>query len=438
MQPDQTGAEGTETRWAPIEGECMAVDSRRRALDRLRAAFRAGLAGPVLITGEPGVGKSWLAGRFAEGLPAGWRSAEVEIASALDGLELLRLAADPLGLELADRLGVARLRLGAGLRDELADGRSWLLILDEVQRASAGAWEEIQALSNQLGRPGGFAAMILLGETALARELSMDRRRGWAGRLGLHIHLPPLDLDEARALLRPEGGLGEAELEAIHRDARGNPRAMLRIAAARGLTPGRVVAEPLDPDRRVGASWRFRTLPAATEGRPDAEAAPPAGRDLPAPADDLPAPADDLPARRHPSLIPARPPIRFEEGLVEVGWEGDLEAEPTTRPEPTPIEAEALTPAEGDRDEELVEDRYAALQAWAEWSRNRERSAPAAVDPPADDPAPGDVDEIEPHPAEPASAHVASGPLAVPSVRAEPPQDFAPYGPLFGRLRHSL
>ena len=72
-------------------------------------------------------------------------------------------------------------------------------------------------------------------------------------------------------------------------------------------------------------------------------------------------------------MIPSRPPIRLEDGLVEVGWDGDLEAEPTYADSPT-TDQETSLPAEPHSDEELVEDRYAALQAWTEWTRNRERS----------------------------------------------------------------
>lgn len=427
MLPDHAGAMGIETRRSPLDVERLAVNSRRRALDRLWAAFRGGLDGPALITGEPGAGKSWLADRFAERLPAGWRSAEVEITSDLDSLEVLRLIGDALGLEMPDRLGAARLRLGDGLRDADADGRSWLLIVGEAQRASAGAGEEIQALMTRLGRPGGFAAMIVLARTELARDLVLRRRRDWANRLGLHIHLPPLDLDEARALLRPDCRITDPELETLHRDAMGNPRAMLRMAAAWGRVSRPAVAEqPADLGRPATRSRLPRLVPGVERPAPGETRTPPGGT---AP------PTDDLPPTRLPSLIPARPPIRLEEGLVEVGWEGDLEAEPTHTEGP-PAEPEIVTPAdEAERNEELVEDRYAALQAWAEWSRNRERPISAAADPATMGLTPAEHDNSEPRPDDP--AHEEAGHVPA-TIRPEPPQEFAPYSQLFSRLRHSL
>jgi general secretion pathway protein A len=429
MHLDQSGAAGIEMRVSPLDADRLAVTSRRRALDRLWAAYRAGLCGPVLITGEPGAGKSWLVRRFAEGLPAGWGSAEVGMTSALDGLEMLRVVGDGLGLEMPDRLGAARLHLEAGLGDAAADGRGWLLVIDEVQHATGATWEELQALSARLGQPGGFAAMFLLGRTELARELATNRRRGWANRLGLHIHLPPLDLDDARALLRLEGRITEPELETLHRDTMGNPRAMLRIAAAWGRASRPAAARPPDRGQRPAPSRIPRHL-AGGETRPRETTG---GDDEPA-GYGVPALADDAPARRPPSLIPARPPLRFEDGLVEVGWEGDIEAE-ATHPEIATSEPEAVATDEDERAEEVVEDRYAALQAWAEWSRNRERSAPVAGDPPAADVAP-DLEILDPRPADPADDD--SGPLGASSIRAEPPQEFAPYSQLFSRLRHSL
>lgn len=427
MQRDEAGAMGIGTRRSPLDVDRVAIGSRRRALDRLWVAFREGLSGPVLITGEPGAGKSWLVDRFAERLPAGWRSAGVEMTSAIDGPEMLRLIGDELGLEMPDRLGAARLRLRAGLRDAEAEGRGWLLVVDEVHRATPAAWEEIQALSNRLGRADGFGAMILLGRTELARELATDRRRGWANRLGLHIHLPPLDLDEARALLRPDGRITEPELETLHRDAMGNPRAMLRVAATWGRPARPAAPEPVEPVRRAPTS----RLP-----RPASIVAPPPLRDDETSDGGPAAPADDLPSPKLPSLIPARPPIRLEEGLVEVGWEGDLEAE-SARAEIPLTEPEIIPPIDrAERDEEVVEDRYAALQAWAEWSRNRERPGPAAADP-AVGIASDEDNGLESPRTGPPHDESDTGPGPA-TIRAEPPQEFAPYSQLFSRLRHSL
>jgi general secretion pathway protein A len=431
MQPNQARAIDNEMRRSPPEAGRFVVGSRRRALDQLRAASEGGPRGPVLITGEPGAGKTWLARTFAEGLPAGWRSVEVEMTSALDGVEMLRLVGDRLGLEMPDRLGAARLLLRAGLRDAAADGRRWLLVVDEAQRATTEAWEEIQVLSDQLGGSGGFAGLILLGRTELARELAARRRHGWADRIGLHIHLPPLDLDEARELMGREVCLTEPELETLHRDALGNPRAMLRILEA-WARASRPVVTPRETDRQA-ASFRLPRAVLRGEPRRDEcadERATVAGIGVPTPVDDLPAP-------RLPSLIPARPPIRLEEGLVEVGWEGDLEAEPT-RPESS-SSAPVTRPSSGaDPGEELVEDRYAALQAWAEWSRNRERTDPAAAEPAIDANAIAPDEGTQPAPGPAGAPRGDSSPLPASSVRAETPHDFAPYGQLFSRLRHSL
>ena len=60
-------------------------------------SIREGASGPMLITGEPGAGKTWLAERLVDELPTGWRALSVELTSGLDALEFLRLVADALG-----------------------------------------------------------------------------------------------------------------------------------------------------------------------------------------------------------------------------------------------------------------------------------------------------------------------------------------------------
>jgi general secretion pathway protein A len=123
--------------------------------------------------------------------------------------------------------------------------------------------------------------------------------------------------------------------------------------------------------------------------------------------------------------------------LVEVGWEGDLEAE-LVRAEDSGKEWDDPGARVADPNEELVEDRYAALQAWAEWTRNRERSlqAGSAAAMPAPPVEPMKDPETTPG-AGPITAAESSSASPAASIRSESPHDFAPYSQLFTRLRQS-
>jgi general secretion pathway protein A len=433
MQPDQCDGEQTRP-WGCNDPAQFAVLSRRQALERLQVAVDDGLPGPLLITGEPGAGKTWLAGRLVDSLPAGWRAVSVDLTSTLDALEFLRLVADALGLPMTERLGVARLRIRAALEDDSTDRRSWLLIVDEAHRGSSEVWEEIHTLAGSLGRAGGFAAMVVLGRTEFARELATRRLDAWAARMSLHLHLMPLDLDEARELLSFYGRAAGLEqfaphLEELHRDALGNPRMILHLTKSRTQAPrpgretdasggrGPRLGSPKLPDRH--GSRITRPVETTDEFIPPESSA---------------ATAVDLVASRTPSLIPTKPPIRLEEGLVEVGWDGDLEPE-LTRAEGPPTNRESSSPVGPGLDEQLVDDRYAAMQAWTEWSRNRERSAKPEAPP-------GGPDLSEPASANPDGSiregrPGSTGPSSPANVRAGSPHEFAPYSQLFTRLRQS-
>ena len=276
-----------------------------------------------------------------------------------------------------------------------------------------------RSLSNQLGRPGGFAAIDPAGPDRAGPRAGRAAPRRLGQPPGT-AHPPPAARPGRGACSSwaSTGRITEPELETLHRDALGNPRAMLRIAAARGRASRPAAAEPPAhrppgrADARAHAPSRESSPPGRADRRPADRPSGPGGRCGRSP--------------RLPSLIPTRPPIRLEDGLVEVGWEGDLEAEPT-RPEVAPSEPEVEPPGEADPGEELVEDRYAALQAWAEWSRNRERSAPAAADP-ATDAAPTATDDDDDPGSHPAGS--ARWRLRLPSRLLGPRRDARTTSPL--------
>ena len=117
------------------------VSSRRTALETLRKAVSLEPAGPILLTGEPGTGKTWLCQRLVDELAGRWGFVSVEMSEALDPLDFLRLIGEGLGIETGERLGGARVALARALEDDLSDGRSWMLVLENAQNATAAGLE---------------------------------------------------------------------------------------------------------------------------------------------------------------------------------------------------------------------------------------------------------------------------------------------------------
>lgn len=390
MERSRRRASGEPSRASRPNGRERAVASRRSALKALDSAILGDqeTAGAVLLTGESGSGKTWLWRRLADEAPADRRFAVVEATPGLDPVDFLNLAACAMGLDPGDRLGTIRVALARALGDEAADGRSWVLVVESAHHASPDVWGEIEALCGDRRPNQGFAAVLLVGQTELARRFAARPQATMAARVVRHLHLPPLDADEA-AQLAAATDLDPAELDQLHRDAAGNPRRLLRLLADRRPRPRGAVARSAPPSRL--ADQRPRPAPA-----PALQAA------------EIAAPP--------PPLVPPRPPIREEEGLIEVGWAGEPDDEAET------LESEGVETAEVESvptGDEAIDDHYAALQAWTEWTRNRDRTTAE------------ESEEVETEDEAEESEEVGA------DHRGEPPHDHAPYGQLFTRLRQS-
>jgi general secretion pathway protein A len=343
------------------------LPSRRVALEACHAGLATGL---VLITGEPGIGKTWLAGRLAASVAEPQRWVAVDVGPGDGPAELLRAIGHSLGLDTG---GDLRLRIGDDLAERSRDCRRIGLIVDETHLASSAVLEEIRLLSNRAGRPEGFAALVLVGQTALLRRLSTKVLRPLEARIAARVHLRPIDADEGATLLEAAGVRGEvATLDRLHRDASGNPR-RLQVLSTRA---------PL-------AAANPPTLAPPTVGFTG------------------------------PSLVPAKPPLRAEEGMIEVGWEPEHE---TSQAVPERVSAKASVGTEPA--EEVVDDHYAALQAWNEWSQNQGRR-PAITATATESGTFADVGDLA----------VPSALTTLPQVWADQEQGFAPYSELFSRAR---
>jgi hypothetical protein len=401
----------------------------------------------------------------------------VDATSGLTAIGFLQLVGNALGVDRVDSVAAGRLGISGMLSEDALEGRSWSVVVEDAHLASPEVWEEIRALSNHLGEAGGLSSLILAAHSELLGRMGTRELAVISGRISDHFHLPPLDVDECRALLGESAlpgieSLDESTLQAIHRDARGNCGEILRLARRR-LTS----TPPLrDTPRPVGLTGRRD--PAETPPGPHIENVEPAVP-LISPPQPISAASDPIVARidselpvptvrpearsdRPLPLLPSRPPLRLEEGLIEVGWKGDetplnAMAEafevaprvPDPRAEAARLDestsaasrlehAEAAPLLDEDaEDEELAEewvnDPYAALQAWAEWARSRGTESTGEAGPlvQAD---PTDPTRVDDRPSGPGSS---VAPSSGTTIRAEPQHEFSPYGQLFSEARKS-
>jgi general secretion pathway protein A len=373
------------------------------------------------------------------GLNSDWAVVLIHLARSMDGVDMLRLMGSALGRAIPDQLASARLAIESKLAEYSTDGRQVLLVIDDAERASADVWDELSVIADQLGRPSGVSALVVVGHTELARAVRDVRYPGFAPFFKEHIHLGPLDLDEARELIG--SSFAGVTLEELHRDSRGNPSVLWKLAGALrgklafekgasaageqtqiGIAPTAQASVAPAIDSRVPASSTIAVAEARVAGQSAAS-----GRQLPR------------------ALVPSRPPIRDEDGLVEVGWAGDLDSEldePETRE--VALAAELGAGQASALAEEPISDRYAALQARSEWTR--------AVDPDSagDNLSPHSrirVNDVETNDEnnegderEAAGARVtaeANSSSGQPRVRVETEHDHGPYSELFSRLRQS-
>jgi general secretion pathway protein A len=177
--------------------------THKKALSYLGYGLNQG-EGFVVITGEVGSGKSTLVAHLKEKLDADRMSVAEVVTSALDGEEMIHVAARSFGLDVEGRDKAAALAaIEHFLHEEARNGKRCLLIVDESQNLSIGALEELRMLSNfQLGSHP-LLQTLLLGQPEFKRllagspELEQLRQRVIAAH-----HLEPMQPGEIEPYVR--------------------------------------------------------------------------------------------------------------------------------------------------------------------------------------------------------------------------------------------
>ncbi|CAN5735151.1 hypothetical protein BH23PLA1_BH23PLA1_22590 [soil metagenome] len=389
------------------------LPSRTVALGECREALDEG-NGPLLLTGEAGVGKTWLCQRIAEQDAGSDAWVRLDLSPTLTPTGLFERIGQGLRLPELGQRADPRRALTEELIERRTDGCSIGLIVEEAHNGTAALLEEIRLLSSGLGRPDGFRSMVLVGLTGLAQRLETRPLAALRTRLSGQVHLRSIDVEEARLLLAaliPDRSWSWPVVEAIHRDSAGNPRRLLRWAR-RGSN--------LRVERSSLLPKRARTPARSTRIEPEPS--------LPI------APSSAGPSEVElPNASSCRPPLRAEEGLIEVGWAPEPAIVGSQAPAET-IKPVSLANPLAPSGPEPILDRYAAIQVWNEWSGG------GNLDPLLESVSLEEADgKLTPLGEAVAKAEIGASVRSAggQQIRAENHQAFAPYSQLFSRLQSS-
>jgi type II secretory pathway predicted ATPase ExeA len=213
--------------------------SHERALARLADGLADG-EGVVVLTGEPGSGKTLLCHCLIERLGSSVRTAFLTNSRFGDRAGLLQAILYDLSLPYENRSEQEmRLALTDHLLRTYAEGHGTILVFDEAQHLTPDLLEELRLLGN-LEAPAGKAVQVVLsGQPALLETLRRPELAALAQRLAVRAPLGPLALQEAADYVlhhmrvsggRPERLFADDALELLARQTHGVPRLINQAA----------------------------------------------------------------------------------------------------------------------------------------------------------------------------------------------------------------
>ena len=214
--------------------------THRKALSYLGYGMAQG-EGFIVITGEVGAGKSTLVAHLMQKIDPERLTVGQVVTSNLDGEELVHVAANSFGLDVAGHDKAAALSaIEAFLHAEAREGRRCLLVVDESQNLSVEALEELRMLSNfQLGAHP-LLQLLLLGQPefrkVLAEHADLEQLRQ---RVIASHHLEAMEPGEVEPYIKHRlecvGWEGNPEFESalfaeVHAATGGIPRRVNQVA----------------------------------------------------------------------------------------------------------------------------------------------------------------------------------------------------------------
>ena len=185
--------------------DLLETEPQRECAARLAFIKRRG--GILLLTGDPGVGKTLALRHFAEGLNENLYRPVYTPLATLSGADLLRHINQKLNLQSRASKSALYLQIQQELLDSKElKGKTVVLIIDEAHLLKTSSLQELRLLTNFRMDSFDPFILILCGQSDLKRMMDFAILEPFAQRLTLRYHMPPLTQpDTAHYLVTRQG-----------------------------------------------------------------------------------------------------------------------------------------------------------------------------------------------------------------------------------------
>lgn len=191
--------------------------------------------GLLVLTGEPGTGKTLLLRRFLQWLGQRNSSSAYIFHSHVNSAGLFALIAQDFGIAVdSTKKSDVLAALQRWLQLRQAEGDSPVIVIDEAQALSTRALSELCLLLNLENSNGKLVQILLAGQTELDEKLRQPELRQLRQRIGARSRLPLLTLEETEeyvtSRIRTAGAANTAGIfpseavEVLYSHAHGIPR----------------------------------------------------------------------------------------------------------------------------------------------------------------------------------------------------------------------
>ncbi|PCD03556.1 general secretion pathway protein [Sphingomonas spermidinifaciens] len=240
MYDTHYGLTGRPFQLTPDPGFWFDTATHRKAMAYLGYGLAQG-EGFIVITGDPGAGKTTLVGHLMGRIDRERLHVIQIVSTQVDAADLLGLVAAGLGIAASQPKAQLLGAIERGLHAVARGGKRTLLIVDEAQSLPVDSLEELRMLSNF--QAGGYPLLqiFLLGQPEFRHVLhgagSLEQLRQRV--IAMH-HLDPMGVEEVEAYLihrlkvvgwdgRPS--FDEGAIAALHVWSGGVPRRLNQLAA---------------------------------------------------------------------------------------------------------------------------------------------------------------------------------------------------------------